>query len=190
MGGAANTTTLLDAKKAIGRGVETTFAVRPVDNLLVTLSANYNFTSIKDPGLSVGVCAQRSVTNPTGTVNGQTVAFIDGNALPNAPKWIDNVNLRYRIPNGNGGEYFVFTDWSYRSKVDFFLHQSSSPNRSRCCRAACDSATAGPAASTRRAAFARNITNQVRVTGAIDFNNPTGFINDPRTVGVRFKALF
>jgi len=28
------------------------------------------------------------------------------------------------------------------------------------------------------------------VTGAIDFNNPTGFINDPRTVGVRFKALF
>ena len=40
------------------------------------------------------------------------------------------------------------------------------------------------------AAFGRNITNQVRVTGAIDFNNLTGFINDPRTYGVQFKATF
>ena len=37
------------------------------------------------------------------------------------------------------------------------------------------------------AIFGRNITNQVRVTGAIDFNNLTGFINDPRTYGVQFK---
>jgi iron complex outermembrane receptor protein len=36
----------------------------------------------------------------------------------------------------------------------------------------------------------RNITNQIRVTGAIDFNNRTGFINDPRTFGVQFKAAF
>jgi iron complex outermembrane receptor protein len=27
----------------------------------------------------------------------------------------------------------------------------------------------------------------VRVTGGIDFNNLTGFINDPRTYGVQFK---
>ena len=40
------------------------------------------------------------------------------------------------------------------------------------------------------AGFARNVTNQVRVTGAIDFNNLTGFINEPRTYGVQFKALF
>jgi iron complex outermembrane receptor protein len=40
------------------------------------------------------------------------------------------------------------------------------------------------------AGFVRNITNQIRVTGAIDFNNRTGFINDPRTFGVQFKASF
>ena len=40
------------------------------------------------------------------------------------------------------------------------------------------------------AVFGRNITNQIRVTGAIDFNNLTGFINDPRTYGISFKALF
>ena len=40
------------------------------------------------------------------------------------------------------------------------------------------------------AIFGRNITNQVKVTGAIDFNNRTGFINDPRTWGVQFKTTF
>jgi iron complex outermembrane receptor protein len=38
------------------------------------------------------------------------------------------------------------------------------------------------------AAFGRNITNQIRVVGGIDFNNLTGFINDPRTFGVEVKV--
>jgi iron complex outermembrane receptor protein len=40
------------------------------------------------------------------------------------------------------------------------------------------------------AAFGRNITNQIRIVGGIDFNNLTGFINEPRTWGVQFKASF
>ncbi len=36
----------------------------------------------------------------------------------------------------------------------------------------------------------RKVTHQIRVTGAIDFNDLTGFINDPRTYGLQFKALF
>ena len=40
------------------------------------------------------------------------------------------------------------------------------------------------------AIFGRNITNQIRVVGGIDFNNLTGFINEPRTWGVQFKAQF
>jgi iron complex outermembrane receptor protein len=38
--------------------------------------------------------------------------------------------------------------------------------------------------------FARNITNQIRVVGGIDFNNLTGFINEPRVWGVEFSARF
>ena len=190
VGGASNTTTLLNAKKAVGHGVEATFDARPVDNLLVNLSGSYNFTRIKDPGLSVGVCAQCTVTNPTGTVGGQTVAFIDGNDLPNAPKWIGNVNVRYGIPNGNGGEYFVFTDWSYRSKVNFFLYQSVEFESKSLLLGGLRLGYSWANGKYEAAAFARNITNQVRVTGAIDFNNLTGFINDPRTYGVQFKALF
>ena len=42
------------------------------------------------------------------------------------------------------------------------------------------------------AAFGRNITNQVRVTGGIDFNNLTGFVNDsnPRVFGAQFTRRF
>ena len=35
-----------------------------------------------------------------------------------------------------------------------------------------------------------NVTDQIRIVGGIDFNNLTGFINEPRTFGVQFKATF
>ena len=37
------------------------------------------------------------------------------------------------------------------------------------------------------AAFGRNITDDLSLEGGIDFNNLTGFVNDPRTIGVEFK---
>jgi iron complex outermembrane receptor protein len=190
VGGATNSTILLNAKKAIGRGIEGTFDVRPIEPLLITLSGSYNMTRIEDPGLAVGVCGSCTVTNPTGAVGGTTVAFIDGNALPNAPKWIGNVNVRYGIPNGNGGEYFAFTDWTYRSKVNFFLYQSIEFTGPPLLLGGLRLGYSWANGKYEAAAFARNITNQIKVTGAIDFNNLTGFINDPRTFGVQFKALF
>ena len=40
------------------------------------------------------------------------------------------------------------------------------------------------------ALFGRNILDEVQAVGGIDFNNLTGFINEPRTFGVSFKANF
>ena len=40
------------------------------------------------------------------------------------------------------------------------------------------------------AVFVRNLLNPVRAVGGIDFNNLTGFVNDPRTLGVQFRANF
>ena len=194
VGGSSNTTILLNAQKSTGRGVEATLDIRPTDQLLVMLSGSYNLTRIEDPNLTVGVCGACTVTNRTGVVgaapNTQTVAFIDGNALPNAPRWIGNVNVRYGIPDGNGGEYFAFTDWSYRSKVNFFLYQSTEFTSQSMLLGGLRLGYSWANGKYEAAAFARNITNQVKVTGAIDFNNLTGFINDPRTYGVQFKALF
>jgi iron complex outermembrane receptor protein len=38
--------------------------------------------------------------------------------------------------------------------------------------------------------FSRNITDDRSLEGGIDFNNLTGFINDPRIVGVELKTKF
>ena len=64
-----------------------------------------------------------TVLDPPGSVPG-TVS-IDGNSLPNAPKWIGNLTARYGIPMVDGTEFFVFTDWAYRDKVNFFLYESA-----------------------------------------------------------------
>jgi iron complex outermembrane receptor protein len=39
-------------------------------------------------------------------------------------------------------------------------------------------------------AFARNITNQFRAVSAIDFNNLTGMISEPRIIGGAFRVKF
>ena len=51
--------------------------------------------------------------------------LIDGNPLPQAPKWVHNLTARYGMPVGDGGEFFVYTDWAYRSEVNFFLYEST-----------------------------------------------------------------
>ena len=40
------------------------------------------------------------------------------------------------------------------------------------------------------ALFSRNLFDEEIVRGGIDFNNLTGFTNDPRTVGIEFVGRF
>jgi iron complex outermembrane receptor protein len=187
VGGASNSTQLLNAKKSVGHGIEASFDANVTERLFVSLSGSFNATKIKDPDLAVGVCAQCTVLNPL-TAGGQ--ALIDGNSLPNAPRWIGNVNLRYGIPTASGGEYFVYTDWSYRSKVNFFLYESTEFTGKSLLTGGLRLGYNWAGGKYEVAVFGRNITNQTRVTGGIDFNNLTGFINEPRTWGAQFRAQF
>jgi iron complex outermembrane recepter protein len=187
VGGGSNATRLLNAKKAMGQGLEFSLDAYLTDTLLVTASGSYNLTKIKDPGLLVGTCGSCTVLNP---VNAGGLAFIDGNALPNAPKWIGNVTARYSVPSASGGEYFVYTDWAYRSSVNLFLYQSVEFTGKPLLEGGLRLGYVWGAGKYEAALFGRNITNQIRVTGGIDFNNLTGFINEPRMVGAQFKAIF
>ena len=38
--------------------------------------------------------------------------------------------------------------------------------------------------------FGRNITDEERLVGAIDFNNLTGFLNSPRIFGAELKVTY
>ena len=188
VGGDGNGTELVSARKATGQGVELSLDAYVLPTLLVTFNGSYNFTKIKDPSLEVAPCATCTVTNPKDPVTGN--ALINGNPLPQAPKYVLNLTARYGIPVSNGGEYFVYTDWSYRSTVNFFLYESKEFTGKAMTIGGLRAGYDWQDGKYEVAAFVRNVTNQIRVTGGIDFNNLTGFINDPRTYGVQFRASF
>lgn len=186
VGGAANATALVNAKKSMGQGVELSLDAYLTDNLLVSVAGSYNLTRIKDPGLIVFGCGGGcTVTDPAGPVPG--TFRIDGNPLPNAPKYIANFNLKYSTPMA-GGEAYVSTDWVYRGKVNFFLYESVEFRGKSLLEGGLRLGYTWGNGKYEVAAFGRNITNQIRVTGAIDFNNLTGFVNEPRTWGVQLRA--
>lgn len=186
VGGASNGNILLNAKKTVGSGAELSLDAFVTDNLLIKLSGSYNRTEIQDPSLAVSVCAICTVTDPL-DANGK--ALINGNPLPNAPKWIGNLSARYSIPTASG-EWYVYTDWSYRSQVNFFLYDSIEFTGKPLVEGGLRVGYVWGDGKYEAALFGRNITNQLRVTGAIDFNNLTGFINEPRMWGAQFKATF
>jgi iron complex outermembrane receptor protein len=189
VGGAANANILLSAKKATGQGFELDLQAYLSDRLLATAGLGYNDTQIKDPGLAVAFCAACTVTDPKTTRGGSTVALIDGNPLPQAPKTTANFTLRYTQPMGNG-DLYVYTDWVYRSKVNFFLYESTEFTGKAMTEGGLRVGYTWANGKYDVAGFVRNMTDQIRIVGGIDFNNLPGFVNEPRTFGVQFKAVF
>ena len=186
-GATGNANILLNAEKSTGKGFEVDIQAWLTDNLLVTLGSGYNHTEIKDADLSVAPCMSCTVTNPV-DANGKVL--INGNSLPQAPKWTHNLTARWSTPVGDAGEFYVFTDWAYRSDVNFFLYESKEFTGKSLTEGGLRVGYSWNQGDYDLALYGRNITNQVRATGAIDFNNRTGFINEPRVVGVEFKTRF
>ena len=180
---------LLNADKTVGQGAELDLQAYLTPNLLVTLGASYNDTEIKDPSISVGTCFACTVTDPIISLGGTPLAMIDGNPLPQAPKWIANFTLRYGVPVGNG-ELFAYTDWSYRSEVNFFLYESTEFTGKALLEGGLRVGYNWSEGKYEAALFGRNITDEEVAVGGIDFNNLTGFLNEPRILGVQFKAKF
>lgn len=190
VGGSTNVTQLMNARKAIGYGAEAEFSATPIENLVLTLGGSYNHTELKDRDLFVAPCGGGcTVTDPLVTVGGTTLASINGNRLPQAPRWIGNATLRYAVPLGNDNEIFAYTDWSYRSKINLFLYDSVEFTGKAFLEGGLRAGYRDNQRGYEVAAFARNITNQIRVVGAIDFNNLTAMLNEPRIIGgeVRFN---
>lgn len=187
VGGASNFTTLLNAKKVDGYGFETELEARPVQGLNLTAGLSYNHNEIKDPNAFVAGCgAGCTVTNPQ-RAGSAGIFSINGNQLPQSPRWIANWTASYAVPMGDG-EAYVFTDWAYRSKVQFFLYNSIEFSDNNMLEG-------GLRIGYRTdkfdlAAFARNITNDVSAVSAIDFNNLTAMVNEPRLFGLEASIKF
>ncbi|NRR34173.1 TonB-dependent receptor [Oxalobacteraceae bacterium] len=186
VGGTSNITKLINAAKTKGRGVEGELEGFVTNQLKMSVGGSYNFTRIEDPTLRLAVC--RTCT-PLDPINAANQVSLDGNVLPNAPKWIANASARYSIPVADG-EMFIFTDWTYRTKISFFLYDSVEFTGKPLTEGGLRVGYTWQDGKYEVAAYGRNITNSQVVTGAIDFNNRTGFVNEPRIWGVQFKGSF
>ncbi|MCX8475756.1 MAG: TonB-dependent receptor [Sphingomonas sp.] len=188
VGGSGNLVQLLNANKGKAWGFELDSEFRPTSSLTFTAGVSYNNTEIDDPNLAVGICAQCTVTDPLVTIAGAQRALVDGNPFPQAPEWIADVTARYAIPVGGGGEIFAFTDWAYQGYTNFFLYQSREFYSDGQFEGGLRIGYAKRDGSFELAAFVRNITDEENVKGGIDFNNNTGFVNEPRIFGLSFRT--
>jgi iron complex outermembrane receptor protein len=190
VGGTANFNRLINAERTNGRGFELDLEAYLTPQFLVTLATSYNDTEIDDPRLAVAGCgAPCTVLDPRGPAAG--TFLINGNSLPQAPEWISNVTARWGTPVG-AGEFFVYTDWAYRSEVNFFLYESVEFQGDALLEGGLRVGYqwGGANATYEAALFGRNITDNIELVGGIDFNNLTGFINEPRVWGVEFSARY
>ncbi|MCI4568037.1 TonB-dependent receptor [Lysobacter sp. CFH 32150] len=188
VGGDANIARLVNADRMVGQGAEFDLEAFLTPNLLVTFGASYNDTEIQDSDLSVFPCAACTVLDPADP-NRPGAVLIDGNSLPQAPKHVYNVTARYGVPVGNG-EFFAFTDWAYRSEVNFFLYDSVEFIGKSKVEGGLRLGYNWSNGAYEVAVFGRNITDEDVIVAGIDFNNLTGMVNEPRTWGAQFTAKF
>ncbi|MDL2355859.1 MAG: TonB-dependent receptor [Pseudomonadota bacterium] len=200
--GVINMNQLINAEKVTGQGIELDFQANLSESLRMTLGGSYNDTEIKDAKLFVQQCgnfantggtattpskAGCTVTDPAGPFAG--TVLINGNPLPRAPKFQSNFTLRYSTPVANG-EFYAATDWAYRSTYNMFLYEAKEYKAKSLLEGGVRVGYKWQDGKYEVAAFGRNITDKVQVVGAIDFDNLTGILNEPRTLGVQFKANF
>ncbi len=189
VGGLAEKIVLLNADAAIGEGVEASFEVKPIENLLLTANASYNFTQIQDPNLEISGCGGGcTMENPRDPKTGNF--RIDGNPLPSAPRWIASVSGRYAVPLENATEVYLVNSWTYRSSEDFFLYKAAEFTGQPLLLGDLRIAYADHEGGWEVAGYIHNLLDQVKVTGAVDFDNLTGMINDPRVGGVEVRVKF
>jgi iron complex outermembrane receptor protein len=181
-----NQNQLVNAKKVTGQGVEFDMQAILSDNWRMTFGTAFNDTEIKDPNLFVSPCGGGcTVTNPPGKVAG--TVLINGNDLPRAPRVTANFTLRFGMPVANG-ELYAFTDWAYRAEYNMFLYTAPEYRAKALLEGGLRVGYKWD--NYEIAAYSRNITNRLQLVGAIDFNNLTGIVNEPRTFGLQFKSSF
>lgn len=187
IGGASNTNQVVNAAEGIGWGFEVDAEALLTDNFFVAAGFSYNNTEINDPTLATAPCGSGlcTVLDP---LNGLGQALIDGNPFPNAPEITFNAFAEYTHPFGDHGEFFVNTDWAVQGETNFFLYESAEFRSSGNTEGGARIGYRANSGVYEAAFFARNVLDAENVKGGIDFNNLTGFVNEPRIVGFQLTV--
>lgn len=182
---------LFNADKAKGYGMEAEFDIAPVQGLKFNAGLSLLHTEINDRRVYAQVCALNGVVvctvlNPTIKIGNNTFAQIDGNPLPNAPKYNINLGARYEVPAGPG-KLFVAGDFNKQGSTSFVLYKSAEFNSN----GSFELGLKGGFTTDRLefAVYVRNVTNQHNLIGGIE-NYLAGVYNEPRIVGGSISAHF
>ena len=196
IGGSGNNTALINAASGRAFGYELDLQLVATENLVFTAGYSFNDTKINDSDLKVLPCGANPAFGSLGncSVNDPRVdtyfASIDNNPFPNAPQSIATLTARYSIPAGDDGEFFAFTDWAYQGETSLFLYDADEFVVDNQFEGGFRVGYENFAKNYSVALFGRNITNESNVKGAIDFNNLTGIVNEPRIIGIEAKVSF
>lgn len=191
IGGATNTNQVINANEGEATGLEVDLDWLATDNLVISLGFAWNDTEINDPTLSTVPCGSGQCTplDPVDPADASRV-LLDGNPFPRTPETSWNFSARWGTPVGNDGEFFVFTDWIYQGETVMPLYESLEFNTDGQYEGGLKIGYRNLDQEWEVALFGRNITDEENVKGFIDFNNNTGFVNEPAVWGIEARKDF
>jgi iron complex outermembrane receptor protein len=189
IGGNTNSNVLINADKGVGTGIDLDAEILISDNFVMTFGGSWNDTEIDDPNLVTATCGsgQCTVLDP---LDGNGFAILDGNPFPQAPEYMLNATARYSTPVGASSEAYWLLDYALQGDTNFFLYESAEFHSGDIYELGLRAGYIGNDGQWELAAFARNLTDEENLKGGIDFNNNTGFVNEPRIFGVNFRLNF
>ncbi len=189
IGGATNSNQVINANEGVATGFEVDMQWLVTENFMTTFGVAYNDTEINDKGLSVVPCGSTLCEAwQWRDENGQV--SIDGNPFPRTPKTNYTLTLRYGMPFGDDGEFFVYTDWVYYGEILMPLYYSPEFVTDNQFEGGLKVGYRNNRDNWEVALFGRNITDEDNVKGFIDFSNNTGFVNEPAIWGVEANYFF
>ena len=187
VGGASNSTTLLNADEGVGYGVEFDVDIALTENLILSGGFGYNKTELNDKELTLPIGPLATSRDPLDE-NGR--AIIDGNPFQHAPKWTANLELDYIHPLSSGTELYLYTDWKIKGKTSDFLYESIEFTFGTQFEGGLRAGYRDTARNFEIGMFARNITDEDNPIGGIDFANNLGYVNQPRIWGAEASYRF
>lgn len=190
--------TLFNADHATAYGMEAEAEWRPIRNITFSLGGSAIHTAIRDKRVFAQVCAfggqvTCTVQDPTvtATIFGAraVLAQIDGNPLPNAPKWQVDAAVRYDIPLSDRGNFFVASDVNMQGYTNMVLYKTREFYADGNLELGLKAGFTTADGKYEIAAFARNITDEKNLKGVIENYNAAVF-NEPRVVGVSLSGRY
>ena len=183
---------LFNADKADAYGLEAELEARPVNNLSLSAGLSLLHSKIRDKRVFAQVCALNgvvvcTVNDPTVRIGNNVFAQIDGNPLPNAPKYNIDLAARYDVPLARGAGLFAQADYNMQGYTNLVLYRSAEFYAKNSFELGGKLGYTTKDGKYELAVFARNVTNEKNLKGVIE-NYMAAVFNEPRVIGISLAA--